>query len=169
MRTISNFVNFPGHPETPLGTLGDPKNSLKIDFLLKNGVPNVIFRRFLCIKLVFTLLTRFFVDFSRKIDEKSMKKKMCFFRIVACFFQHGDPHETLYFTIRKLLFHFSCFCVFSKKTSKKRSKIETTFFPSEITQKSSLGTRFGTQNGPELTSERSKNRKMVEKNRFWTE
>ena len=44
---------------------------------------------------------------------------MCFFRIVACFFQHGDPHETLYFTIRKLLFHFSRFCVFSKKTSKK--------------------------------------------------
>ena len=44
---------------------------------------------------------------------------MRFFHTVACFFQHGDPHETLYFTIRKLLFHFSRFCVFSKKTSKK--------------------------------------------------
>ena len=101
-------MNFPGRPGTALGTLGEP---LKIDFLLKNGVPNVLFRRFLCTKLVSALFVRFSVGFSQKIDEKSMKKRW-FFHIVACFFQHGDPHETLYFITRKLLFQFSRFCVF---------------------------------------------------------
>ena len=119
-------MNFLGRPGTPLGTLGEPKNSPKIDFLLKNGVPNVLFRRFLWTKLVSTIFARFFVGFSRKIDEKNN----AFLRIVACFFQHGDPHETLYFTIRKLLFHFSRFCVFPKKKRRKTcSEIETTFFP----------------------------------------
>ena len=164
-----DFVNFLGPPGTALGTQGEPKNSLKIDFLRKNGVPNALFRRFLCTKLVSTLFARFSVDFSRKIDENSMKKTMRFFRIVACFFQHGDPHETLYFTIRKLLFHFSRFCVFSKKTSKNVLQNRDRIFPSKITQKSSPGTRFGTQNGPELTLGRSKKRKMWEKRRFWTQ
>ena len=45
-------------------------------------------------------------------------KKRRVFSHCACFFQHCDPHETLYFTIRKLLFHFSCFCVFSENTWK---------------------------------------------------
>ena len=62
---MSDFVNFLGRPGTAQGTLGEPKNSLKIDFLRKNGVPNVLFRRFLCTKLVSTIFARFFVDFSR--------------------------------------------------------------------------------------------------------
>ena len=86
MRKMSDFVNFPGRPGTALGTLGEPKNSLKIDFLLKNGVPNVLFRRFLCTKLVSALFARFSVDFSRKIDEKSMKKTMRFFPSSLVFF-----------------------------------------------------------------------------------
>ena len=114
-------MNFPGRPGTALGTLGEPKNSLKIVFLLNNGVPNVLFRRFLCTKLASTIFARFFVDFSRKIDEKLMKKTMRFFRMFACFFQHGDPHETLYFIIRKLLFHVSRFFVFCKNIVEKRA------------------------------------------------
>ena len=37
-----------------------------------------------------------------KVDEKTN----VLFHSRACFFQTGDPHETLYFTIRKLLFRF---------------------------------------------------------------
>ena len=40
------------------------------------------------------------------------------------------------------------------------------FFPLKITKKSSPGTRFGTQNAPELMSERSENPKNVKKSSF---
>ena len=63
--------------------------------------------------------------------------------------------------VRNLLF----FPTDEKSAPKSRPR----FFPSEITQKSSPGTRFGTQNGPELTSGRSKNPKKWEKSRFWTQ
>ena len=149
MRKMIDFLTFPGRPGTPLGTLGEPKNSLKIDFLLKNGVPNVLFRRFLCTKLVSTLFAWFSVDFSRKIDEKSMKKTMCFFRIVACFFQHGDPHETMYFTKRKLLFHFSRFCVFFQKNIEKSApKSRPRFFPQKSPKSRSRGSVLGPKTVP---------------------
>ena len=166
MRKMSDFVNFPGRPGTALGTLGEPKNSLKIDFLLKNGVPNVLFRRFLCTKLVSTLFARFFVDFSRKIDEKSMKKTMRFFASSLVFFNMATLTKHYILQYESYFFIFRVFVFFSKKTSKNVLQNRHHIFPSKITQKSSPGTRFGTQNGPELTSGRSKNRKMWEKGRF---
>ena len=169
MRKMSDFGTFLGRPGTPLGTLGEPKNSLKIDFLLKNGVPNVLFRRFLCTKLVSTLFAWFSVDFSRKIDEKSMKKTMCFFASSLVFFNMATLTKHCILQYESYFFIFRVFAFFLKKHRKKRSKIETTFFPSEITQKSFPGTRFGSQNGPELTSEGWKNSKIVEKSRFWIE
>ena len=106
-----DVVNFPGRPGTALGTLGEPKNSLKIDFLLKNGVPNVLFRRFLCTKLVSMLLARFSVDFSRKIDEKSMKKTMRFFTSSLVFFNMATltthcivQYESYFFMFRFFVF-----------------------------------------------------------------
>ena len=45
-------------------------------------------------------------------------------------------------------------------------KFKPRFFPSKITEKSSPGCRFGSQNGPELTTEGSKNPKMLEKNTY---
>ena len=69
-----------------------------------------------CFHAFSTIFRRFFSKNRWKINEKNDT----FFRIVACFFQHGDPHETLYFTIRKLLFHFSCFFIFSTKIIKNR-------------------------------------------------
>ena len=42
-----------------------------------------------------------------------------FFHCGVCVSEHGDPHETPYFTIRKLLFHFSRFCIFPKKNIEK--------------------------------------------------
>ena len=54
---------------------------------------------------------RFSIAFGWKIDEKTF----VFFKPPSHFFQHGDPHETLYFTMRKLLFHFLSFCFFFQK------------------------------------------------------
>ena len=112
MRKMSDFVNFLGRPGTALGTLGEPKNSLKIDFLLKKRRSERAFSSIFVHKAGFhafcTIFRRFFSKNRWKINEKNDT----FFRLVACFFQHGDPHETLYFTIRKLLSHFSRFCVF---------------------------------------------------------
>ena len=169
MRKMCDFVNFPGRPGTALGTLGEPKNSLKIDFLRKNGVPNVLFRRFLCTKLVSALFARFSVDFSRKIDEKSMKKTMRFFASSLVFFNMATLTKHCILQYESYFFIFRVFAFFLKKSSKNVFRNRSHVFPSKITQKSSPGTRFGTQNGPELTSGRSKNRKMVQKSRFWTQ
>ena len=67
-------------------------------------------------------------------------------------------------------FYIFCgFAFFVKNRRKTCSKIETTFFLSKITKKSSPGTHFGTQNATELTSKRSKNPKMAKKSTFRSE
>ena len=169
VRKMSDFGTFLGRPGMPLGTLGEPENSQKIDFLLKNGVPNVLFRRFLCTKLVSTLFARFFVDFSRKIDEKSMKKTMRFFASSLVFFNMATLTKHYILQYESYFFIFRVFAFFLKKSSKNVFRNRDHVFPSKITQKSSPGTRFGTQNGPELTSGRSKNPKIPQKSRFWAE
>ena len=110
---------LPGRPGRPRETQRDTKNRPKIVFLLKKGVPSVDVCRFLCARPLFqafcAMVHRFFTENRWKIDEKN---DACF-QSVARFFEHGDPHETPRFTIRKLLFHVLCFCIFSKKNSKK--------------------------------------------------
>ena len=101
---------------------------------------------FIIRKLLFHI-SRFFF-FPTKIAKNHWKnegKYNAFFRIGTCFFNIA----TLYFTIRKLLFHFSCFCVFSKKKNRRKtcSKIETAFFSSKITKKSSRGSILGPKTG----------------------
>ena len=113
-------MNFPGRPGTALGTPGEPKNSLKIDFLLKNGVPNVLFRRFLCTKLVSALFARFSVDFSRKIDEKSMKKTMRFFASSLVFFNMATLTKHCILQYESYFFIFRVFAFFLKKIVEKR-------------------------------------------------
>ncbi len=117
---MSDFVNFLGRPGTALGTLREPKNSLKIDFLLKNDVPNVFFRRFLCTKLVSTLFARFSVDFSRKIDEKSMKKTMRFFASSLVFFNMATLTKHCILHYESYFFIFRVFVFFLKKIIEKR-------------------------------------------------
>ena len=136
MRKMSDFGTFLGRPGTPLGTLGEPKKSLKIDFLLKNGVPNVFFRRSLCIRLVFTLLARFSVDFSRKIDEKSMKKTMRFFASSLVFFNMATLTKHYILQYESYFFSFRVFAFFPKKRRKKCSKIRTSIFLSKFAKKS---------------------------------
>ena len=68
------------------------------------------------------------MDLSWKINEKSMKKTHYLFMPVCVFLEGGDPHETSYFTMRKLLFHFLNLCIFSKISSKSWDNTSKTNF-----------------------------------------
>ena len=129
MRELSDFENFPAPTARPLRILEYPKNSVKIVFLLKKSVPCVLFLLIFVHNDAFhafcTIFCRFFTKNRRNDDEKND----VFFRIIACFFQHCNPHETMYFIIRKLLFRFLRFCIFPKKCPKTCYKIGTTFSP----------------------------------------
>ena len=166
MRKMSDFVNFPGRPGTALGTLGEPKNSLKIDFLLKNGVPNVLFRRFLCTKLVSALFARFSVDFSRKIDEKSMKKTMRFFASSLVFFNMATLTKHCILQYESYFFIFRVFVIFTKKHGKNNAKMLEAGFVAKITTEWSPGRYFGSKNAPEFTSETTKIAKIDQKSSF---
>ena len=66
--------------------------------------------------------------------------------------------------------YFFILCVFdfSQRTLKNGFKIQDTFSPLKNTKTLTRGTRFGFQNGPELTSENAKIHKMPQKSRFLT-
>ena len=160
---MSDFGTLPGRPGRALATQGGPKNSKKNDFLLKNGVPNAICCRFLCTRVFFVIFARFFIDFSRKIDETSTKKRMHFFTAALVFFNMATLTKYCKKQYESYFFIFCVFVFFLKKHRKKCFKIDAALFPSKITEKSSPGSGFGSQNGPELTSERSKNPKTAKK------
>ena len=61
---------------------------------------------------------RFQIDFSWNSSEKNC----AFFHCRACFFQHGDPHDSMYFTYRKLPFHVLLFDFFVPKDLRKHAK-----------------------------------------------
>ena len=102
-----------------LGPLGVPKIDQKSTFW-ENGCSKERFFIDFCGKCRFSrFFGGFLVDLPLKIDGKTD----VFCHNCACFFQTGDPHETLYFTIRKLLFRFLSFWFFLKNRWKKRLKI----------------------------------------------
>ena len=86
----------------------DPKMAQNRALERKVALRDVFFVDFCRFSRFSRFLPQFCIDFGRKINENFI----VFFQSVCRFLQHGDPHETLYFTVRKLLFHFSCFCVF---------------------------------------------------------
>ena len=57
-------------------------------------------------------------QFSDSIWGRIFMKNRCFFQCdfpeILFFFQPGDPHQTLYFTSRNLLFHFFIFSFFHR-------------------------------------------------------
>ena len=69
---------------------------------------------------------RFLHRFFTKIQGNLNANINAFFGQHRLFFEHCDPHETSYFTIRKLFFHVLCFYVFFKKTTKKQ-KMQNSF------------------------------------------
>ena len=81
----------------------------------------------------------FQVGFSWKSDEKTY----IIFHSSACSFQHGNPHDSMYFTYRKLLLHFLPFCfLVQKKHVKTRWQ--------EDPQKASTNYCRRAQNGPNM-------------------
>ena len=97
------------------------------------------------------------------------KKRCVFFASALVFFSTLRPSRNTVFYDTKATFTFFVVLRFFKNRRKTCSKIETTFFLSKITKKSSPGTHFGTQNATELTSKRSKNPKMAKKSTFRSE
>ena len=61
---------------------------------------------------------RFQVDF----HEILVRKAMLFFTAVLVFVQHGDPHDSTYFTYRKLLLHVLLFDFFVQTDLRKHVK-----------------------------------------------
>ena len=112
----------------------------------------------------------FFSSFFDHFFVKNQRKKPCVFSHRRLFFSTWRPSRNTIFYNTKATFSFFAFlCFFLKKRQKTCSKIETTFFLSKITKKSSPGTHFGTQNATELTSKRSKNPNFAKKSTFWSE
>ena len=97
------WINVP-HSFLPIfgSPLGLP-NRPKIHFWRKRVLQGTPFYRFLWQMLRFSIFWQIFVDFWWNLDAKI---DVCFY-ICSCFFQTGDPHKTLYFTMWNLLFHFS--------------------------------------------------------------
>ena len=101
-----------GHPFSDfLGPPWEAKNHQKSTFSQKSRPRERFFIDFCCECRFPRFFDWFLVDFGWKINEK----KLVFFKPSSQFFQHGDPHETLYFTIRKLLFRFLSFWFFFSK------------------------------------------------------
>ena len=159
--TNRRFLAIFGYP------LGSQK-STKIDIFPKKPSQRARFHRFslqMSLSSIFRLiLSRFWM--------KNQWKKTCFFQAPLAVFPTWRPSRNTIFYNTKATFSFFAFLrFFLKKNVKKRApkKNRDHIFPSKITQKSSPGTRFGTEICPELTSGRSKKQKMWEKSRFWTQ
>ena len=113
---IEGFWDAPGTSREAPGDSEGRKKSTENRFVAENLLSNrrlfVDFRtqyRFSC----------FLSDLTSICHRKSMRnrwtKHICFHSSV-CFFEGGDLHETSYFAMQKLLFHFCRFCMFSQKT-----------------------------------------------------
>ena len=83
------------------------------------------------------------------------------------FFWTRRPSRNIVFYDTKATFPFFVFLFFSQRMSKSGFKIQATFLPLKNTKKLTRGTRFGCQNGPELTSKNQKIMKCIRKVVFW--
>ena len=101
-----------------LGPGGDPKIGPKSTFSSKRRAKEHFFDEFGRERNFSRFFHRFWYDFELKIDAFSN----AVFQHIACFFRHGEPHNTLYFTIRNDVFCFSRFWDFPEKMIKKRSQ-----------------------------------------------
>ena len=104
------------------GMILRPGRSPKIDknptFLRKVSAEERLFTEFCGERCFSRFFDQFWLDFWWKIDVFLIDISQHLLR----FFQPGDPHDSMVFTYRKLCFHFSRFCVFSKKLVKHRCK-----------------------------------------------
>ena len=105
------------------------------------------------------------IDFSLKKRCKKWWKNTCMFLQHRLFFWTRRPSRNMVFYDTKATFSFFVFLIFSQRTLKNGFKIQDTFSPLKNTKTLTRGTRFGFQNGPELTSENAKVHKIPQKSR----
>ena len=115
MKKMMNSGRLPSCPGRPPATQRESKNRKKLICCSKRAFQTRFFDGFRTDNRlhVFRVIWHRFVT-KKKDNEKCWKNHSCFHSI-ACVFEQGDPHETSYLTMRKLLFHFSCRCVFFLK------------------------------------------------------
>ena len=97
-----------------------------------------------------------------------MKKTMHFFSASLVFLNMATLTKHCILRYESYFFIFRVLAFFLEKHRKNSSKIQPAFFTSKNAKKSSRGTRLGSQNGPELTSEGPKISKMAQKSSFLT-
>ena len=88
-------------------------------FFAKKGAPR---KAFLSIFAACDVFLDFSFDFGSILSEKSMFFSNAVSSRSARFFRNGDPYDSMVFTIRKPLFHFSFFHVFFEKIAGKSTK-----------------------------------------------
>ena len=98
-----------------------------------------------------------------------MNKTIQFFTASLVFFNMATLTKHRILRCETYFFNFLCFVFFSKQRRKNCPKMQRASLDTKIPTERSPGTRFGSQNDPELTPERPKDVKKVEKCRFWTE
>ena len=108
----------------------------------------------------------FSVDFSRKIDEKSMKKTMRFFASSLVFFNMATLTKHCILQYESYFFIFRVFVIFTEKHGKNNTKMLEAGFVAKITTEWSPGSYFGSKNAPEFTSETTKIAKIDQKSSF---
>ena len=116
---IEGFREAPGTSREPPRDPEGPQKSTPKRFFAKKGRSKREFSSLFARKAVVQPFCKFFSVFFTKNPWKINEKNDTCFHSVARFFEHGDPHETLYFTIWKLLRHFWCSCVLFLKSIKK--------------------------------------------------
>ena len=143
------WLFFGSHFGWFLGPKGTPK-SIKNRFFAKKGTLGSSFLTIFAARGVFLdFFHRFSCDFSLKIDVFSN----VFSLLIACFFDRGDPCDSVVFTIRKLLFHISRFFFFPTKITKKSTWKHG---PKKSSKNDSPGIHFGVQNRWKSTPEARK-------------
>ena len=127
-----------------------------------------IFDVFCADKRLTRFCSGFCIIFSHKINENLMKTSRYLFTPSLVFLNMATLTKHRILRYESYFFIFLSFVFFSKKTSKKHSKIQVALIPSKNTKKWFRGMRFGSQNGTELTPEAPKISRIVPKSRFLT-
>ena len=123
-----------------LGSLKSPK----IDIFFKKPSQGALFHRFLLRMSFFSIFLLILNRFLMKIQWE----KLVFFKHPSRFFQHGDPHDSMYFIGPNALFTCFCFICFLKKLMENTSN-------NLSCQKMRKITSWAPQNGPKMVKKSS--------------
>ena len=137
-----NSGSSPGRPGRLPGDPEGPPKSTKNRFFAKNGIPNANFCRFLYGKPFFVFCTRFFFDFSRKIDENSTKKTVYFCHSIVVFFNMPTLTKPCILQYESNFFTFWVFLFFAQKMQRMTLKIEERLLTQKTPKRGPRGPLF---------------------------